>query len=444
MDSDHSIKLMRNSKNGIPLINAFYYKMLHSKLHTTQQEIVSTINYDNGTSFSRQSYSAKEKNVPLQCYENCLNRISDLRTSLSKPSNIPHLVAIDGTYGSNSKNENILNMGSFDIGSDIPIDISYIGTKNQNNEIRALKDDIEKNIDKYKNVVLICDRLYFAYHFIDFLNNKKIKYIIRIKGDGDNLDPEIKLKKIPNYNLINKIRNTGVRLVKSKNNCTQSVKTDRHGVKINILTLKSNCNVVTNLIDTQIYSDKSILNFYKCRWDVEVFFKLLKNNFKFERLPDCDIIQTKKMYICELIIINIVKLFELYHWNRNNKPTVVRIKKKKSKYIEFGICTVKINKSNMIKGVYGILFDILCGHMNDKKIDSFCKTNILIVKNESGRHYPRTSNIPFTKWYIKMYSDMAKFKKIINAIQNDTVDELNKNLKLIAKKIIKINEHKYN
>jgi hypothetical protein len=51
-------------------------------------------------------------------------------------------------------------------------------------------------------------------------------------------------------------------------------------------------------------------------------------------------------------------------------------------------------------------------------------------KNEIDRNFCRTSISPFSKWYIKNYSRLNEFKKIINAIEDNKIDSLNKNLKL--------------
>jgi hypothetical protein len=42
---------------------------------------------------------------------------------------------------------------------------------------------------------------------------------------------------------------------------------------------------------------------------------------------------------------------------------------------------------------------------------------------------------PFTKWYIKGYSLFAANKKILKAIDKKDISKLNKNLKIIAKRI---------
>ena len=40
--------------------------------------------------------------------------------------------------------------------------------------------------------------------------------------------------------------------------------------------MKGKCILITNL-DKNQYSDDEIVNIYRSRWDIEVFFKLIKN-----------------------------------------------------------------------------------------------------------------------------------------------------------------------
>ena len=53
------------------------------------------------------------------------------------------------------------------------------------------------------------------------------------------------------------------------------------------------------------------------------------------------------------------------------------------------------------------------------------------------RSYERKSLLPFTKWYVKMYHKYYKDKKIYEAITLGETSKLDKNLKLIADKILK-------
>ena len=47
----------------------------------------------------------------------------------------------------------------------------------------------------------------------------------------------------------------------------------------------------------------------------------------------------------------------------------------------------------------------------------------------------RKSLLPFSKWYVKMYHSIYEYNKIIEAEENNKVNELNKNLKVKSKNI---------
>ena len=95
-----------------------------------------------------------------------------------------------------------------------------------------------------------------------------------------------------------------------------------------------------------------------------------------------------------------------------------------------------INKSNLIKGIFDtrLIIDLITGNVTEKSYKSICKY-IVISINEKGRSFPRSSKTPFSKWYIKDYSERTKYARIINAIINEEVNKLPKNLKTLAQKI---------
>ena len=57
------------------------------------------------------------------------------------------------------------------------------------------------------------------------------------------------------------------------------------------------------------------MNYLKCigfRWDIEVFFKYIKNNFKFQHLNEKDQHDNySKLYLAELIITHLAKIIQL-------------------------------------------------------------------------------------------------------------------------------------
>ncbi len=119
----------------------------------------------------------------------------------------------------------------------------------------------------------------------------------------------------------------------------------------------------------------------------------------------------------------------------DNTPNNIKIKKN-GKKIE---CIQNINISNVVTGIFNtLLHDLIYNNLDATKIKTFCKNNVVLHKNNKNRSFPRNSKTPFTKWYIKGYSESTKYAKIINAILNKKTNALNKQLKKIAMTIISI------
>ena len=162
---------------------------------------------------------------------------------------------------------------------------------------------------------------------------------------------------------------------------------------------------------------------------LEVFFKLIKSNFKFQNLTEKSKNNNLKIYYSSLIVILILKAIENYYW-KDKQPKISINLDNKIDSIE------KINKSKTIKNIFIKLLDkIIYGTLNQELLDNFCKRHISTYNNKLGRSNPRRSNTPFTKWYVKDYSESSKYKKVISAIINNKINQLNKNLKTLATKI---------
>lgn len=99
-----------------------------------------------------------------------------------------------------------------------------------------------------------------------------------------------------------------------------------------------------------------------------------------------------------------------------------------------------INSANLITGVFDYLIhEIIYGRLSENTFIHFIKTWTKININKPNRYFNRTAKMPFKKWYVKSYSANSQNKKIIKAIQNNSVNDLNKNLKLIASEATVIN-----
>ena len=216
-----------------------------------------------------------------------------------------------------------------------------------------------------------------------------------------------------------KINNKNVRFITYKTDkCV--VKKDKN--KVNT-TLKETleCNIITNLSLNE-YNDDVIKNIYLSRWDIEVFFKFIKYNFKFSRLDEHNKKNTKdeyvKMYYSMLIIIYISMMIDKVNENYIEKIKAKSKLKLKTKSKNKNNYKTKINKSLLLDGIYLILKKIIDGNLviNDLlnvNKNFIKKVNIIIdVSNK------RKSKTPYTKWNIQGYAEHYRVIKIIDKQMN--------------------------
>ena len=230
--------------------------------------------------------------------------------------------------------------------------------------------------------------------------------------------------------MIKRIRYSGVRLINNNFITHEKVEVGKRNKKcIKTIKKKNECTYVTNLPNE--YDDQFVHDSYKSRWVIEVFFKLVKNNFKFSSFIKDNTAQIEKGYVCQLIIAQIiciiVKAVELEIKNDDRV-----IKKRNGKKAS---CTISLNKTHLITRLYDkFIYKFFTGFTKDE-FNEFIKGSIKIIKNETGRAFPIISKTPFKKWYLKGQSICSQLKRICNAIIERTVHKLNKNLRLIANRI---------
>ena len=430
----------RSSK--ISLTNAVYYRFLYSKKDITKQQITSKINFKNNEDIHRTCYDRKENNIHVDVYKHLFDDVVNLHKKIccSNDVNKISIIAVDGTYGNTNIDnksgqlETSLSMGYYDVTNNIPINLEFKGALNKNKELLQLVEYIKEH--KLTNVILVLDRAYFKYEFFNDLIKNNIKFVIRCKNNAEILKLELEMKKTnKQYALINDLRSK-TRIVEANDIIPKTVMTKNH-TKIDI-EVKADCKIITNLTDVTMYTNKNILDIYRSRWDVEIFFKYLKYNFKFENLHEKNKDQYAKLFYCELIMTYIAKI--ITHLYLKKKTPSITINKRNKKVVK---CSIRINESNLINGIFdNLLHDIINSNLDFKKVDAFCKSYICLIKNEVGRSSPRIAKTPFKKWYVKGYLNIYKFTKMIECIQNNTLDKLNKNLKVEAKNITIIKTHK--
>lgn len=274
--------------------------------------------------------------------------------------------------------------------------------------------------------MLILDRCYFCYHLIYFLINHNIKFIIRCKGNCQNL----KLNKVTkDKQLINLIKNQS-RIIHYNEKTIKTINTS-YKSKLNkrkkeyTIEINNDCTLITNL--SKYFNNSELLNFYKKRWNVETYFKLVKRNFIFQHLTNKTEEEIKKQFYCIEIICSICKAINFF-LIKNNKHT------NKHTLENF---IIKCNETKLIRFIEDILLENI---IVDKEI-SINETKIKLKKYTSVMRYkknqsnPRICKTPFMKWYIKAYSNENEICKILKAIDSGTTNDLNKNLKTKSKKI---------
>lgn len=436
-----NIKL-RNINNGLSLNDTIYYKFLYADINSTKDDIVASINFDNvdrynKNSVTRRAFESKERNISTEYYMSLLKNITDYYKNNCVPTEKQELIylAVDGCNSNNKQQDVMLNMGYYDIVNKTPFCLDNSGAENRNKEVSELIKHIKTNKKAFKNVVIVADRLYFNYKLLNFLVNNNIYFIIRSKGDAKNLDINNPLKKnIKDHDIIEFLRSK-LRIVKCKTDYEKiffGPKGKKDSTKKYTLKVTNDCTLITNLIDTVKYPDLNMLNLYRQRWEIETFFKYIKNNFKFQHTLEKNNEQFNRLIICEQIIAYIVRIIEYFYLKSKNIKKEKISKKHKKKVV----CSVKINDSLLTTGVFNkLLCHILNSSLTQQIIKVFCETYIKIIKNDLDRHNPRFSQEPYTKWYLKGYSNGAELIKIIEAIINDKIEELNKNLKTKASKI---------
>ena len=270
------------------------------------------------------------------------------------------------------------------------------------------------------------DRAYFSYDFINYLDKKNIYYVIRTKNNSLYLDKNKNNKKTN----LKKLDNENIRFITYEDKCIITKK-DKNNNDIK-LEKTIECNIVTNL-SSKDYNDIEIKKIYLSRWCIEVFFKLIKSNFKFSYLKEHTkktLIQYKKNYLIIMIEIYIMRLIEFIHNKNNNELNNHKFNKKnKNKYI------IKYNDSLMINGLKKIINSIIKSNIDYDLLLNYSNNYIKKINVQIGIFNERKCKNPQCKWYIKSYAEYNKYIKIINALLNDKIDLLNKNLKLMASEI---------
>jgi hypothetical protein len=271
----YKVKNIKCRDSKLKFDDTLLYSLIYCKPNETKLKIVSDYNFKNNNKdknnndilISRNTFYEKEKSIPVSYYLNIFNKLTNLYNNNFKNKNDKELniIIVDGTYNNTNKYnikdylETSLNLGFFNLNDEIPIDLTFNSIGDKNNELKLLTKYIEENKNKFNNCILILDRAYCCYEFINKLNDYKINYIIRFKNN---------CKNIPTNNRIIEFESESFSTIENDD-------IDNHlidGKKFNSVILKTNnkYKLVTNL--NKYYTNDKIKLLYQKRWSVEVFF----------------------------------------------------------------------------------------------------------------------------------------------------------------------------
>lgn len=172
----------------INLVDLIFYQFQYSLLNTTKSSIITNINIHNNTNIYGTSYYRKQLNISIDWYNNLFLNISKLCDihieSINKNSSNVKIIAIDGTNTNNINQKVSLSIGLFDVNDKIPVDFCYERIQNRNKEVKCSIEYIKQNLNIFKKSIIVADRFYFSYQFINFLIDNNIKLIIRSKNNA--------------------------------------------------------------------------------------------------------------------------------------------------------------------------------------------------------------------------------------------------------------------
>ena len=272
--------------------------------------------------------------------------------------------------------------------------INILGLTNNNNngflftnDINNIKQSESKlfykllNVNSFeKNDIIVVDRYYFSKKFIKSCNQKKIKFIARIKSisnavDKFNIDLEDQQKKI-NYNKFD-------------------YKCKYYDNNIRIITFKSNNDYVH--IATNIFNKKKDINYFKNkygnRWNVEIYFKHIKKNSSINKITSHKLKTINNIILSssinQIIIDRIISVYNKFNKDKEKKIDITNFYNLYSEKLLYKI----INKSLSEEEFTNLI--ILSISFYKKKIK----------KEKSTIRY---AIMPYYKWHYKFISNLNK------------------------------------
>lgn len=322
---------------------------------------------------NRSSYVDRENSIPLKFYETIYNEISAYADKHFYPTGSRNIYAVDGVKNNllgcvdglkknkNQKSTTALTLGVYNVVHNYPVALQMV---THSNERKAFLDFI-KDTDKYTGSIFIFDR-----------------------GSQD----QVLFKKLTDMNIhfLCRLRDNSIII---PTNCNDHVTYLDNGCKIRVIKYvigKNSYYLGTNLFDTTEFSIEILKQLYHKRWDIEEFFKYIKDNMNFGYMDEKSQKAIKKTIYGQLIVSKLSCL-------------LVHINKEEGKHINNAVVAQGLYDEFLFRFFYGKRF-------NNAFIIYFMANYMIHISSNKGKnmHNERTCNRPYMKWYVKRY-----FKKYI-------------------------------
>lgn len=332
---------------------------------------------------NRSSYSDRDNQISIKLYEQIYDTIGKHIDENYLRRNTTEIFAVDCTQSHLSKilgddgfklNKNKLSvngmtLGVYNITHNFPVALELVKHKN---ERKAFLDYIRNN-DKYKNAIFLFDRGYIGPELFNKLDNGQMKFICRLREDSLLIPADTDDKII-----------------------------DDKGHQRRIITYTINENkyyLITNLLDEKEYTHSILVQLYHKRWRIEEFFKSLKGTTNFDHMKEKNKEALMKNIYGQLIICRLRDLIK-YVYGQDKCPG-----------------NQIFNNVTLTNGLYNnFIYNFFNGKLSRRKVRQFTTIHITFVTTNVGKHVPRLSSIPFSKWYIKgFYNKFIEKKKVSNA-----------------------------
>jgi len=357
----------RNKKTSI--LDGVVYKIIQGEKEMSGPKATYAMNKFKNMKISRTSYGDREKQISLDLYKQIYGKISNGLNFINDGKICKQILAVDATqFNLNKKiandglklNKNQLSINGFALGVynvtyGTPISLKLLNHKNERKGFLDYLNDTEED----NSYIYVLDRGYYSEDLVEKLFTKNVNFVCRLRDN---------LKIIP------------------KNMTDEIVKCGNTNLRVITYTINKMKYYLGTNLNKDEFSEDGIKNMYHQRWSIEEFFKYLKQNMDLNRLNEKTFDEIQRSLYSYLIIRKLVDaICKIKGLHKNNKMI--------------------INKAVLTKAIYeDFIFRFFYNQkIGDKSIRKFIDTAVQYEITHRNESNPRTSSIPYTKWYVKKF-----------------------------------------